>query len=183
MTEQAQSITVLRLGHRTGRDPRISTHLGLTARAFGADTFLLAGDEDGELLAGIGDVGNRFGGEFEARHEPSPLGFLRRFVEAGGIAVHLTMYGLPYHDVIPELPHDKPLAIVLGGAKVPREFFEICQHNVAVGNQPHSEVAALAAFLECYSGGAAAAGKFEGGKLEVHPSERGKDLRERPKEE
>ena len=183
MTEKSQSITVLRLGHRTGRDPRISTHIGLTARAFGADTFLLAGDNDASLLSGIGDVAERFGGEFEVRHEASPLGFLRNFVEAGGVAVHLTMYGLPYHDVIPQLQHDKPLAIVLGGAKVPREYFEICQHNVAVGNQPHSEVAALAAFLECYSGGAARAAEFEGGKLEVHPSERGKDLRESADEE
>jgi len=77
MTEKSQSITVLRLGHRTGRDPRISTHLGLTARAFGADTFLLAGDYDSSLLSGIGDVAERFGGEFEVRHEESPLGFLQ----------------------------------------------------------------------------------------------------------
>ena len=30
-------ISVLRLGHRRDRDKRITSHLGLTARAFGAD--------------------------------------------------------------------------------------------------------------------------------------------------
>jgi tRNA (cytidine56-2'-O)-methyltransferase len=29
-------ITVLRLSHRVGRDERVTTHVGLTARAFGA---------------------------------------------------------------------------------------------------------------------------------------------------
>ena len=183
MTEQSPDITMLRLGHRTGRDPRISTHLGLTARAFGASSFLLAGDEDASLLEGISDVSVRFGGEFEARHEESPLGFLRRFTAEGGIAVPLTMYGLPYHEVIPELARDKPLTVVLGGAKVPREYYEVCQHNIAVGNQPHSEVAALAAFLECYSGGASGANQFQGGHFEVRPSASGKDLRESDIEE
>ena len=30
-------LSVLRLGHRRQRDKRITSHLGLTARAFGAD--------------------------------------------------------------------------------------------------------------------------------------------------
>ena len=35
-------IGVLRLGHRRERDKRITSHLGLTARAFGADEVFLA---------------------------------------------------------------------------------------------------------------------------------------------
>jgi len=34
-------VNVLRLGHRYSRDRRISTHVGLVARAFGADELLM----------------------------------------------------------------------------------------------------------------------------------------------
>ena len=37
-----QRVDVLRLGHRKGRDPRITTHLALVGRAFGAHRFLLS---------------------------------------------------------------------------------------------------------------------------------------------
>ncbi len=171
-------ITVLRLSHRAGRDPRMSTHLGLTSRVYGAKQFLLAGDKDSAVIESLEDVKTRFGGEMEARHEGSPLGFLRNFIADGGIAVHLTMYGLPYQKVIPDIPTDKPIVIVVGGAKVGREYYEMCHHNVAVGNQPHSEVAALAGFLERLNNGVSSPDDFTGGKMEIHPTERGKDMRQ-----
>ena len=34
-------IAVLRIGHRPERDKRITTHIGLVARAFGADTLYI----------------------------------------------------------------------------------------------------------------------------------------------
>ena len=37
-------IVVLRLGHRIGRDARISTHCGLVARALGANKIIYSGD-------------------------------------------------------------------------------------------------------------------------------------------
>jgi len=37
-------VAVLRLGHRPGRDERMTTHVGLTARALGADRVVLAGE-------------------------------------------------------------------------------------------------------------------------------------------
>ena len=43
-------VHVLRLGHRRERDKRITSHLGLTARAFGADNFVLSGEEDPNVL-------------------------------------------------------------------------------------------------------------------------------------
>ena len=45
-----ERVDVLRLGYRRGRDPRITTHLALVGRAFGADRFLLAGEEDKDLF-------------------------------------------------------------------------------------------------------------------------------------
>ncbi len=178
MGEKRRSVTVLRLGHRTGRDPRISTHLGLTSRVYGAREFVLAGDEDSSLLQGLIDVSERFGGDMVARHEPRPLGFVRKFVKDGGVAVHMTMYGLPYQEACVDIREtDGPLLIVVGGAKVPREYFEECQFNVAIGNQPHSEVAALAGFLERLNDGVAPPEVFSGGQIEVFPSESGKDVR------
>ncbi len=171
-------ITVLRLSHRAGRDPRMSTHLGLTSRVYGAKQFLLAGDKDSSVIQSLDDVKMRFGGEMESRHEASPLGFLRNFIADGGVAVHLTMYGLPYQEVIPDIPNDKPIVIVVGGAKVSREYYEMCQYNVAIGNQPHSEVAALAGFLERLNDGVSPPNNFKDGEMEIHPTERGKDLRQ-----
>ena len=185
MTSSGQStpgpITVLRLGHRRGRDPRISTHVGLVARAFGAQRFLLAGEADNDVLSNLREVSERFGGEFEATHEDSALGWLKRFTtDAGdgkpGVAVHLTMYGEQHEKAISEIPRDRPLAVVVGGAKVGKEYYEVCQHNVAVGNQPHSEVAALAVFMAAFLGGMPGANQFSGGQLEIRPSTRGKDV-------
>ena len=42
-------VSVLRLGHRVDRDKRMTSHLGLTARAFGANRVILAGDNDKTL--------------------------------------------------------------------------------------------------------------------------------------
>ena len=122
-------IHVLRLGHRRERDKRITSHLGLTARAFGADFFHLAGEEDPNVLETLKSVTDRFGGNFEARHEDRPMGWLRRFAndDAGdgtpGVAIHLTMYGEPWREVIPMLRRDRPMAIVVGGAKVPGQVY------------------------------------------------------------
>ena len=43
-------VTILRLGYRLGRDPRITTHLALVARALGAESFLFSGDEDPRIF-------------------------------------------------------------------------------------------------------------------------------------
>ena len=51
--DMSERLEVLRLGYRRGRDPRITTHLALVARAMGADGFLLAGDEDKEMFENL----------------------------------------------------------------------------------------------------------------------------------
>jgi tRNA (cytidine56-2'-O)-methyltransferase len=43
---------------------------------------------------------------------------------------------------------DEPLLVVVGSEKVPFEVYEHADWNVGVTNQPHSEVAALAVFLD-----------------------------------
>ena len=173
---------VLRLGHRKGRDPRITTHLALVSRALGATKFLLAGDEDKELFENIASVNERFGGVMNCEHVEGAMGWLRRFTQqdAGdgepGVAVHLTMYGEPYRDVIPRIRRDRPVVVVVGGSKVPSDVFEHAQYNVAVGNQPHSEVAALALFMEAWYGQGGTERHFPNARLVIEPSARGKSV-------
>jgi len=65
--------------------------------------------------------------------------------------------------------------VIVGSQKVPSEFFskETSDFNVAVGNQPHSEVAALALFLDKYTESKWQKKKFNG-KIEILPSSSGK---------
>jgi len=176
----SERLDVLRLGYRNGRDPRITTHLALVARAMGADGFLLAGDEDKEMFENLNSVSKRFGGNLETEHV-SGMGHLKRHVANGGVAVHLTMYGEPFRKAIPKIRRDRPVVIVVGGAKVPGDVYKICQHNVAVGNQPHSEVAALALFMDAWFGESASERNFDDARLIIEGTNDGKlvhDLRE-----
>ncbi|MDP6899763.1 MAG: tRNA (cytidine(56)-2'-O)-methyltransferase [Candidatus Thalassarchaeaceae archaeon] len=166
--------TVVRLGHRQQRDKRITSHLGLTARALGAQHFVLCGDQDQNVLDTLDDVTNNFGGNFNSEHQSKPMKWLKRFANDGGQIIHLTMYGQPYEEITPEIPKDSPIAIVVGGAKVPGEIYKIANFNVSVGNQPHSEVAALALFMAEYMGGVAGSEHFSDAKLEIKPHPSGK---------
>ena len=176
----SERLEVLRLGYRKGRDPRITTHLALVARAMGADGFFLAGDEDKEMFENLNSVSDRFGGDLETKHV-SGMRHLKNHVANGGVAVHLTMYGEPFRKAIPKIRRDRPVIIVVGGAKVPGDVYKICQHNVAVGNQPHSEVAALALFMDAWFGESASERNFDNARLIIEGTNDGKlvhDLRE-----
>ena len=175
-------IEVLRLGHRLGRDPRITTHLALVSRAMGASNFVLAGDEDEKLFSNIDSVNERFGHGLSCRYEKSPMRMLREIAnsdeESKPIIIHLTMYGEPFKEVIPNIPKHKPVVVVVGGAKVPGELFKVSDFNIAVGNQPHSEVAALALFLDSWTDGEGFNREFSEPQLVISPSKSGKDVKE-----
>jgi tRNA (cytidine56-2'-O)-methyltransferase len=169
-------VTVLRLGHRPGRDERMTTHVGLTARALGADRVLLAGAA-AEPKSTIDDVTGRFGGPFEATLVDSPKALLRDWE---GTVVHLTMYGLPVQTVESEIraAHDdgEPLLIVVGAEKIPFDVYELADHNVGVTNQPHSEVAALAVVLDRLFEGRELDREWVGADRQVVPEAKGKTV-------
>ncbi|PSP31220.1 tRNA (cytidine(56)-2'-O)-methyltransferase [Halobacteriales archaeon QH_10_67_22] len=140
-------VVVLRLGHRPGRDDRMTTHVGLTARALGADRVVLGSDASGAADT-VRDITDRFGGPFEVDVVASPLSTLR---EWDSRVAHLTMYGQPVQEVQADVRgshKETPLLVVVGAEKVPFEVYERADYNVAVTNQPHSEVASLAVFLD-----------------------------------
>jgi len=165
-------VYVLRLGHRPERDKRISTHVALTARAFGArgiffDTF------DEKVFESVRDVVKRWGGDFFIEHVRSWKKLMREF---DGVKVHLTMYGVPLPSKIDEIKRADKVLVVVGAEKVPGEVYELADYNVSIGNQPHSEVAALAVFLDRVLDGKVFELKFEDAEIEVLPSERGKKV-------
>ena len=175
MAASNRRVSVLRLGHRRERDKRFTSHLGLTARAFGADEVILAGDEDESAIETWRSVSERFGGDFECRYEANPMSFLRRFAkDAGdgkpGQIVHLTMYGESWRESLSSIESNRPMVIVVGGTKVPGEVFRLANYNISIGNQPHSEVAALGVFLESLIGQIDESKHFQGGEIQVVPS-------------
>ncbi|MDH7508794.1 MAG: tRNA (cytidine(56)-2'-O)-methyltransferase [Methanomassiliicoccales archaeon] len=162
-------IWVLRLGHRPERDKRVTTHVALTARAFGAKGIIVT-TKDEKLEQGIRSVNERFGGDFEIR---TGIRNWKEFVKSfDGDVVHLTMYGIHIDDALPKIRSER-LLIVVGAEKVPPEMYELATFNVAVGNQPHSEVAALAVFLDRFLKGEGLRKDFKG-RMKIIPCERGK---------
>lgn len=171
-------IVILRLGHRIQRDKRITTHVGLAARALGAEGMLLASDDSG-IEKSISEVTERWGGSFYVKRIASWKSEIKKWKDAGGKVLHLTMYGINLPDAIDEISSDD-LLIVVGAEKVPPEIYGLADWNVAVGKQPHSEVAALAVVLDRLQ---SASGKdplkmsFCGGELEIVSNRRGKEVK------
>jgi len=86
------------------------------------------------------------------------------------------MYGLHVDDCLSRVPRDRPVLVVVGSEKVPRVVYELADLNIAIGHQPHSEVAALAVFLDRLFGGEELRREFEGARLKIIPCEKGKKV-------
>ena len=137
---------VLRIGHRPERDKRVTTHVALTSRAFGASKMYLS-RPDSRVIKTVKTVVSKFGGDFEIETLSNPKSFVKNWE---GKIVHLTMFGLPFVDFEVELKkHKTPLLFIVGAEKVPPWVFEYADYNLSIGNQPHSEVSALAISLSC----------------------------------
>ncbi len=166
-------IKVLRLGHRAGRDDRISTHVGLTARQWGASEIVYSGQKDSNMIESLRDTSERWGGEFKISYTKDWKDIIRDF---DGLAVQLTMYGEKIGEKDEEIKQrfeEQDLLIVVGAEKVPRWVYENVDYNISVGNQPHSEIAALAVFLDRVQENGIKE-EFEGSDIQVVPSEKDK---------
>ncbi len=84
------------------------------------------------------------------------------------------MYGEPHDSISSQISLDAPIAVVVGGAKVPSDIYKLADYNVGIGNQPHSEVAALALFMNELMGEVAGQEHFKGARLEIEPHASGK---------
>ena len=165
-------ITVLRLGHRPDRDKRITTHVCLVARAFGADTIYIT-TRDKHLEQSINGMVKRFGGNFQIISGVKPKNIIKSWK---GTIVHLTMYGEQLLKVLDYIPKKQDLLVIIGAEKVPSYYYQIADYNVSIGNQPHSEVAALAIFLDRYTNGQWIHKDFNG-DITIIPADKGKKVK------
>ncbi|MDQ1251233.1 MAG: tRNA (cytidine56-2-O)-methyltransferase [Euryarchaeota archaeon] len=166
---------MLRLGHRPERDKRITTHVGLTSRLLGAEGMLLASDDPG-IVHTIDDVVRRWGGNFYVKNNINFRQEIRDWKAAGGKVCHLSMYGVNLPKVVGELKQCEKLMIVVGAEKVPPEIYQLSDWNVAVGSQPHSEVAAVAITMDRIAEGEPLDKVFPGAELTIVPTEKGKKV-------
>ena len=170
-------IVVLRMGHRIPRDWRLTTHVCLTARALGAESVIISDIEDKEVVAKVRDVADRFGGEFSVESGTPWKQVIHQWKQSGGIVVHLTAYGLPLPEVIHAIREtSKDALVVVGAEKVPGELFGAADWNVSITNQPMSEVAALAVFLDWFQSHQEFGRDYSNARIRIVPSKSGKHV-------
>ena len=164
-------IWIMRIGHRPQRDKRVTTHVALSSRALGAKG-IYVDTPDPKLEENIRSVVDRFGGDYSIK---TGVTWRQATKDFKGKIVHLTMYGEALPDALPKIPKDEDIMIIVGAEKVPPEVYQAADFNVSVGNQPHSEIAALAIFLDRFTEGKALYADRHG-KMTVIPNERGKTV-------
>ncbi len=172
-------ITVLRLGHRVIRDQRVTTHVALTARAFGADSIIISGERDDGVIESIEKVCTEFGGGFGIEYAKNWKRVIEGWKKKNGVAIHLTMYGEDIDDKKEEIMEkckERDMLIIVGGPKVPFDVYKMVDYNIAVGNQPHSEVAALAIVLDRLVGSEGRKKRFMSAKKRILPNPVGKTV-------
>ena len=178
---KSSSVAVLRIGHRLVRDDRTTTHAVLVSRAMGSEIIYMT-DVDDEIKKTLDKVNKRWGGENEFRLEiiDNWKKVLKIWKENGGIVVHLTMYGSSINQKIKEIKElGKKILVVIGAEKVPKEVYFLADYNIAIGSQPHSEIAALAIFLDRIFEGNQFNKRFLDEKMKIIPSEKGKNVIQR----
>lgn len=170
-------ITVLRLDHRLGRDTRITTHVCLTARAFGADKVILSGERDKHIIESVESVVDNWGGDFQVEYNAKSLSVIKEHKRNGFEIIHLTMYGKHVEEIIPTIrDNGRDKLIIVGGSRVPTEVYELADWNLSVTNQPHSEVAALAICLHYVMDAKELDITYDDGKMQIVPNNEHKEV-------
>jgi tRNA (cytidine56-2'-O)-methyltransferase len=165
-------IEVLRIGQRLVRDDRVTTHVALVSRAFGASKILMQ-EVNPEIKRTIFEINRTWGSTFEVEIIDNWKKVLKTKKKSAKI-IHLTMYGENIDSVIDKLKREEQILIIVGAEKVPREVYDLADYNVAVGNQPHSEISALAILLDRILEGRQFLKKHENAQKEIIPTKRGK---------
>lgn len=171
-------VFVLRLGHRILRDKRVTTHVALAARALGCKGMYYSGEYDKDLERRIKTVNENWGGAFNITYIRKPLEFIEYWkIQKEARVVHLTMYGIPIMKVIDEIKNKvKKLLVIVGGKKVPIQYYKIANWNISITNQPHSEISALAIFLHELFERRELDIIFKNAKLKIIPQEQAKKV-------
>ena len=169
-------IEVLRIGQRVVRDDRVTTHVALVARAFGANSILMT-EVNPEIKKTLEKINHTWGGNFSIDLIDNWKPIIKTKKKNGFKIVHLTMYGEEINKIQTKIKKEKDLLIVVGAEKVPREIYDLSDYNVGIGNQPHSEISALAILLDRIHGGIQFYKEFEGAKRTITPTKKGKTVK------
>jgi len=168
-------IEVLRIGQRLVRDDRVTTHVALVSRSFGA-TKIIMQEVNPDIKDTISEINRVWGGDFEVEIIDNWKKMLKSKKSQSFKIVHLTMYGENINSVIDEIRKEEQILVVVGAEKVPREVYDIADYNVAIGNQPHSEISALAVLLDRVLDGRQFLKKHVNAKREIIPTKKGKKV-------
>ncbi len=156
-------IEVLRIGQRVVRDDRVTTHVALVARSFGAQKIYM-NEVNPEIKRTISDINKTWGGNFKIEIISEWKKIIKEKKNAAIKIVHLTMYGQNINNIETKIRNEDKIMI-------------LADYNVAVGSQPHSEVSALGVLLDRIQQGKQFEFKFENPERMIIPQEQGKDVR------
>ena len=168
-------IEVVRIGQRLVRDDRVTTHVALVSRGFGAERIYMT-EINPEIKDTIGKINNTWGGNFEVVFIEKWKPIVKKKKDEGFKVVHLSMYGESINDAQEKIREEENLLIVVGAEKVPREIYELADYNIGVGNQPHSEISALAILLDRIQKGKQFEKEFPNAKRKIIPTKNGKNV-------
>jgi len=169
------AIEVVRIGQRIVRDDRVTTHVALVARAFGASKIFMT-EVNPDIKDTLEKIKNTWGGKFQVEFIDKWKTIVKDKKNAGFKIIHLTMYGQNINDAQKMIAKEHNLLVVVGAEKVPREIYEMADYNVGIGNQPHSEISALAILLDRIQNGIQFEKEFLGGQRKIIPTEKGKNV-------
>jgi tRNA (cytidine56-2'-O)-methyltransferase len=156
----------------------VTTHAALVARAFGAEMIYMTGILDESINDTVASISERWGGRFKVEIIQDWKRLTKVWKKEGGKVVHLTMYGINIDDIAERLRKESKILVIIGAEKVPQEVYKLADYNIAIGNQPHSEIAALAIFLDRIFAGAQFKRVFADANLKIVPTEKGKKVQE-----
>jgi tRNA (cytidine56-2'-O)-methyltransferase len=122
-------------------------------------------------------VTSQFGGRFSIEMGKPWKKSITDWQKAGGKVTHLTAYGIPLPQIADQIREfHGDMLIVVGAEKVPSELFHLADWNVAVTNQPISEVSALGIFLDWIMEHKWLVRDFSNATLKIVPTEHGKKV-------
>lgn len=164
-------IEVVRIGQRLVRDDRVTTHVALVARAFGAKRIFMT-EVNPDIKDTLNKVNETWGGNFEIIFIENWRQLIKQKKKHFKI-IHLTMYGELIDDIQSTLQTQKNILVVVGAEKVPKDIYEMADWNVAILNQPHSEISALAILLDHIN---TQKTQFTNAKRKIIPTKKGKNV-------
>ncbi|MEM4327225.1 MAG: tRNA (cytidine(56)-2'-O)-methyltransferase [Candidatus Diapherotrites archaeon] len=168
-------INVLRYGHRHVRDFRVTSHCCLVARAFGVEKIEIIGEKDTKIIETLTSINEKWGDTCKIEFFENWKERLKFYKKLGFTIIHLTMYGIPIQEIEKEIKTKKNILVIIGSQKVEREVYEMSDYNISITTQPHSEIAALAVFLDRVQEGKELTKQFNG-KIKIIPTPKGKKI-------